>query len=228
MKATIFFPTRNRPNMVKRLLDNIVEFCPNHVTLIGNCSSKDRIKETSDVVECYKDKINIQEIVFNPDPGCAKSYSDLFFSVKTELAIVWADDMLFLKNHEYLFDNFMNFSIQLIGLPMIDDVSASPLTRTEWPKDKHGCALWETTTGRCAHHSIVRTSYFQKYSTVYTSSEYIDNFFHNHTLPMMRIWPDDGAYILHTRIDDDTRYGMKIEEGIFRYSEERRKEFFGK
>jgi hypothetical protein len=217
MKATIFFATRNRPNMVYRTLENISRYCPNHTVLVGNSSSKKFEEETTKIITLFKSIIDVEEILYLPDPGCANVYSDLFRRIKTELAIVWADDMFFTREHENLIQLFDNPEINLVGLPMIDDISSAPSIKASWPKDKFGCALWDTPTGRCAHHSIVRSSYFQKYDAVYTVDKYIDNFFHENTTTQMRYWPSDGAYILHTRFDDETRFNMLIDEKTFRF-----------
>ena len=216
-EITIFLSTRNRPGLIKKTLENIQKICPQHKVLVGNASSNKYFEEVSKIINSYK---NTMEIPYSPDPGLSIVYSDLYKKIDTEIALVWADDMEFLKEFDSLLPYFDNPEIHLIALPMIDDISDAPITTGGgWPKDEHGCALWMTSTGRCAHHAISRVSYFTQFGDVCGSgnpNDVIDNFCHKHTVPAQRIWPD-GPYILHTRIDDETRLNTVFSEDNFRF-----------
>jgi hypothetical protein len=219
-EVTIFFPTRNRPEMVLRTLENIIEYCPEFKVLIANCSSKNKLRDTKEIIDFYNSKLDIKEVIYDPDPGVEEVYSDLFLNyIKTEFALLWADDVLFLKKPHFILNHFLNFNINLIGLPMVDEVSFSKTVSATWPIDHYGCVLWNTPSGRCANHTILRVSYFQKFDKLYNYNavEYIDGFVHNHTTKDMRVWPNDGAYIWHSRVDDETRFNMIIADGNFRF-----------
>lgn len=217
MKATIFFSTRNRPALLRKTLSNIEAGTSDCAVLIGNACSTKYLKETSEIINSHP---NAQEIVYNPDPGLSLVYSDLYNHINTELAIVWADDMLFLQDPQSLFHHFQCSQTQLVALPMIDDISQAPLTTGKgWPKDKHGCALWNTPTGRCAHHAITRVDFFKKFKNICGSGkphDVIDNFCHRHTTESQRVWPE-GAYLLHERIDDETRRNTMFSSDNFRF-----------
>jgi len=146
-------------------------------------------------------------------------YSDLYKQIKTDYAIVWADDMLITKNTDTLLRHFSDPNIHLVALPMIDDISDAPSITAHWPTDKFGCAMWNTPTGRCAHHSITRVEHFKKFGEVCGNgapNDVIDNFCHRHTTPAQRVWPDDGDYVLHTRVDDSTRINTIFAKDKFR------------
>jgi hypothetical protein len=216
-EITIFLSTRNRLKLIKKTLDNIQQICPHHKVLVGNASSNTYFKEVSGIINSYSNTI---EINYNPDPGLSVVYSELYKKIDTELALVWADDMKFLKNFDHLLNHFEEPNIHLVALPMIDDISAAPLTTsTGWPKDEYGCALWNTSTGRCSHHSITRVNYFKKFGDVCGTgdpNDVIDNFCHRHTTSSQRIWPQ-GPYVLHTRLDDSTRLNTVLGSGRFRF-----------
>ena len=211
--TTIFLSTRNRHKLIKKTLDNIQQKCPNFKVLVGNACSEDYIDEVSRIINSYD---NTTEVKYNPDPGLSVVYSDLYNKIDTEFAIVWADDMEFLRGCESLISHFDNPNIHLLALPMIDDVNNATKSYPDgksWPKDEHGCAVWDTNSGRCSHHSITRVSWFKKFGNVCgdgNPNDVIDNFCHRHTSHEQRIWPNDGSYILHTRIDDETRLNIVL------------------
>tara|TARA_R110000744_G_scaffold142854_1_gene254629 strand:+ start:5530 stop:6228 length:699 start_codon:yes stop_codon:yes gene_type:complete len=216
-QVTIFLSTRNRPRLIKKTLDNIRQICPQHKVLVGNASSPRYFKEVSDIINSYNNTIQVS---YSPDPGLSIVYTELYKKIDTELAVVWADDMEFLREFDSLLPRFDNPNIHLVALPMIDDISSAPITTGNgWPKDKYGCALWATSTGRCAHHAISRVSHFIQFGDVCGAgdpNDVIDNFCHYHTSPPQRFWPP-GPYILHTRIDDETRLNTVLGEGRFRF-----------
>lgn len=216
LNATVFFPTRDRPDFLGRTLESIETYCAGSIVYISNCSSKKYFKIVDETIDSFRDRITIKKFEYEKDPGTSVCYNDMFQAIETSLALVWADDMIFLKNVRYLYDIFEDPRIQLVALPMIDDISAAPSITAKWPVDEFGCAIWDTATGRCAHHSIVRTSFFQQFENVYSVDEYIDNFFHHATVPSQRYWPE-GSYVLHTRIDDKTRLNMLIRDDTFRF-----------
>lgn len=216
--VTIYFATRNRPIMVLRVLENILKFCPDFKVLIANCSSTGKFKETSDIIRGYSKKLDVREVIFNPDPGVQEVYSQLALDhVDTEFALLWADDVSFLRCPYSLLSYFDDFNVVQVALPMIDDIHLTKTVSGAWPKDEFGCALWNTSTGRCAHHSILRMSYFQKFDKLYSLEDNGDPWIHKNTHSQMRIWPNDGPYILHTRIDDETRQNMISEGNRFRF-----------
>ena len=215
---TIFLSTRNRPKLIEKTLENIKAICPQHTVLIGNASSDGYFTEVSDIINSYDNAI---EVPYKPDPGLSIVYSDLYKKINTELALVWADDMEFLREFDTLLPYFDDSNVHLAALPMIDDISEAPITTGGgWPIDEHGCALWQTGSGRCAHHAITRVSHFKQFGDVCGSGDprdVIDNFCHRHSSKEQRVWPTDGAYILHTRIDDATRLNTVLAGDIFRF-----------
>lgn len=218
---TVFFPTRNRPEILQKSLNSIMIYCPEAIIHISNNSTKEYFEQVEQVIQSFKDKLEIKQFYYENDPGCSVAFNDLFQKVETELALVWDDDVVFLRKINHLYEHFFDGNIQLVGLPMIDDISKAPSIEQGWKKDQYGCAVWNTTTGRCYHHAITRTKYFQQWNCVYTPTEYIDVFVHNHTQSNQRICLNEPAYLLHERIDDYTRANMLILSDVcgdvFRY-----------
>jgi hypothetical protein len=228
-RITFFLSTRDRPHILFNSLESIKKFSPESTILVGNASSKEFFEETSKVIKNYE---NAVEIPFAIDPGACIVYNKLHELIKTEFSIVWTDDVFLLKEVSdllHFFDSDPN--LLLVALPMIDDISEiESLESGTWKKDEHGCAMWVTSSGRCAHHSITRTEYFQKIGNVCgfgNNSDIIDNFFHNNTSETNRYWPNDGAYILHTRLNDNTRWNMVLNssDNIYRFSPEERQRY---
>ncbi len=223
---TFFLSTRNRADLLYSSLESIQNKCANSTVLVGNASSGEQLKKTSQVIASFK---NAKEILFNPDPGICIVYNKLHEMITTPFGVVWCDDLQLIESIDSLLVNFDNENILLVALPMIDDVSHIP-GDLGWPTDKNGCALWNTPTGRCAHISITRTRHFQALGTVCGNGlhdEIIDNYFHKNTTKYQRIWPTDKAYVYHKRRDDETRWEMLFnrEGEIYRHTPEKRKSF---
>lgn len=214
-RATFFFPTRNRVHSLEQTLNSIDRFCsPYSNVLVGNCSSGKDLQETSDLIKKYN---FAKEVVYNPDPGMGVVFTELFNKIETEFGICFGDDNLMLKDVAHLFKHFDDDSrISLVALPMVDNTAMAP-SQEDWPTDQFGCVLWMTPTGRCANHVMVRVSSFEKSANLYGPDWHVDNYFHNNTTCSQRIWPDDGAYIYHTRYDDDTRINSVIAGDVFRF-----------
>jgi hypothetical protein len=216
-RITLYFATRNRPHFVERTLQNLSLFLDDADILIANCSSAGKVEETSKIIDSYKSILNVREFLYEVDPGVALAYNDLFQKVQTSLSVIWSDDMLFLREIDNLIEFFRDDDVRLVALPMIDDISGAKSIQAGWPKDRYGCAVWDTPSGRCSNHTIVRQSHFAEYDNIWPQDEMIDQFFHNHTKFEQRIWPDDGPYVVHTRIDDETRLNMILDSSINRF-----------
>jgi GT2 family glycosyltransferase len=200
---TIFLPTRNRLESLKKTLDGINKFVPTSHVIIGNCSSSKYLKEVGDLIKLYN---NAKEIIYNPDPGASISYNNLFMdNVEDDLAIWLADDVEFIREIDNLVSLFDDEKINLVGLPMIDDLTSDSNLGEGWPKDKFDCAIWINSFGcRVAHHAIIRTNFFKKHGVA--DRDYpIDNFCDIRIGKKDRIWPEDGAYLYHKRVFDETR-----------------------
>jgi len=212
--ATIFFPTRNRPLVLDKTLNSIGSFVPGCKVFVGNCSSKDNIKETSDVVSRYN---FAEEIVFYPDPGMGDVFTILFDKIETKFAICYADDVFFLTEIGDLLNLFDNEDINVVALPMMDNTSNAPSIAKPWPTDNFGCVLWQGPNGRCANHWIVRVSAFKDHGSFFGPGHNIDNYFYNNSSQNQRIYPENGAYLYHMRYDDDTRINSVISGDRFRF-----------
>lgn len=211
--VTIFLATRNRNNLLPGVLDNIKEFCPDCYIVIANCSSEEQREETSTIISSSGKDLNIEEVVYEVDPGLIYVYADLFYAIETPLAMVWSDDTYFLEPLEPLLKSFDDPRILVAALPMIDDLRGLPGS-AGWPKDKQGCALWETPTGRCSNHTIARVEHFHKFQNMRDLT--VDGYFHQYSYgPNNRYWPD-YACMLHTRFADDTRKGCLLTPTRFR------------
>ncbi len=212
-RVTLYFATRNRPSMLRECLENVAEYCPKSKVLVANCSSENKMQESSAVIQKFP---NVVEHQYCPDPGMVDSYNNLYDKIETEFSLVWADDMFFFRGVDELVRRFDDPNVVLIGLPMIDDLLYAP-SQDAWPIDQFGCALWIRNGHRCAHNSIVRMSYFAKFEKVFTPDYMIDNFMHDKTAPDQRVWPTDGPYVKHLRVDDETRLNSLLTSDRFRY-----------
>lgn len=228
-KVTFFLSTKNRPEILFKSLESISKFSPESPILVGNASTADFFEETSKVIKKFSKAF---EIKFPEDPGVCIVYNKLYEMIRTEFAIVWADDIFLLREITPCLEHFRNNpEIYLVALPMIDDISLiAALDSSEWAKDEYGCVMWSTSSGRCAHYSITKTDYFQKLGNVCglgNPRDIIDNFFHSNTSEKNRYWPNDGAYVLHTRFNDNTRWNMMFnsEKNIYRFTPEERKRY---
>lgn len=225
---SVFFPTRNRDEYLEKTLEMITIFCPGALIFVANCSSPDKILETSNVIKSFE---NTKEIIMSPDPGLSVAYNKLFIeSIYTPYCIWLADDTLFLKS-VYNLLNYLecNKNINLVGLPMIDNIDDLPNEDLPWSKDEFGCALWlDKNKTRVAHYGILRTAYFKKIGKVVIIADenrFIDRFCNENTSFSQKYWPKDGAYLYHKRLLDDTRVNSIVGGSKFRFPSQYRNKF---
>ena len=212
--VTIFFPTRNRISLLERTLDSIEKYHSDIKVFVGNCSTKKYIDKVSETISRYN---FAKEFIYYPDPGMGDVFTELFDKIETKLAICYADDVFLLRKIDNLINFFENDKIQLVALPMIDNIMNAPSIKVAWSVDEHGCVLWDTPTGRCANHVMVRKSFFENHKNFFGPGSNIDNYFHNNSTQEQRIYPNDGAYLYHIRYDDDTRINSVISGDTFRF-----------
>lgn len=226
-KSTFYLSTKDRNSQLINSLDSIVKFASSSKVIVANASTGQNFQETSNLIKSYSKLIEVIEVPYENDPGLCFVYNDIYKLVDTEYAILWTDDAVLVKSIDQLLDCFTNDKILLVALPMIDDLTDYIFSGSEkpWPTDQFGCAEWMTKTGRCAHYSITKTKAFNTRDVCGTGNpaDVIDNFFHKNTNAEQRIWPSDGAYVLHKRITDVTRINTQFIKGEFRLEESTRK-----
>ncbi|MBK22650.1 MAG: hypothetical protein CME70_01485 [Halobacteriovorax sp.] len=226
---TFFLSTKNRPVILDSSLKSIMQYSPGSSIIVGNASTGAMYHETSDIISLYKNTLAVN---FSKDPGVSLVYNQLHDMILTKFCVVWCDDAVLMSPITTLLDHFEDPNILLVALPMIDNAEPHALPGNRpWPTDERGCALWQTPSGRCAHYSITRTKHFQKIGNVCgtgNATDVIDNFFHRNTNSSQRIWPNDKAYVLHNRVDDETRWQMMFntEKKIHRFSKQQRDAFY--
>lgn len=216
--VTFYFCTKNRNNQLVSCLDSIKNFSPNSKILLANASTGEKFAETTEISRRYS---NLVEVKYPEDPGMCPVYNEIYKMVETQFAALWSDDLILLRPIESLISCFEDSAVMLVALPMIDDLSDFDPADKGWKVDEFGCALWSTESGRCAHFSITRTTSFRSYDVCGSGvmSEVTDNFFHSHTTREQRVWPNDGAYVLHKRYTDETRINTQLVPGKFRHNE---------
>lgn len=226
--VTFFLSTKNRPTILDHSLKSIIQHSPGSKIIVGNASTGDMFHETSNIISLHE---NVKSVNFSKDPGTSLVYNQLHDMILTEFCVVWCDDVVLMRPITRLLDHFEDPNILLVALPMIDNPEPGSLAAGGWPTDGRGCVLWQTPSGRCAHISITRVKHFQKIGNVCgtgNASDVIDNFFHRNTNGSQRIWPNDEAYVLHNRVDDETRWQMMFntEKKIHRFSKQQRDAFY--
>lgn len=217
-KITFYFCTKNRNYLLTSCLDSIAKFSPNSKVVLANASTGEMFHETSEIISKYK---NVTEVKYEEDPGMCPVYNEIYKMVETEFAALWSDDLILLRSIDHLVPFFDDPNIMLVALPMIDDMSNCNPDEPKWGVDEFGCALWNNSGSRCAHFSITRTGRFRESNVCGSGepSEVTDNFFHNNTRSDERVWPGDGAYVLHVRFPDDTRINSQLTKGRYRHDE---------